>query len=196
MVTIDNRANEQTPNLTAEQIVAEAISEQQACGSCADAPPYCAQCWEEAHAAVAALRAHGLLSEGAPVKGATALAAIERVRAEANAYAKQPDVMEPCGAVAQSILLALDGAPERLSNHCQKCGALGSVETHLRGCSLDGVPEPAWEYAVALAHDRIAEPRYPSAEAATSAASEWPMTARPVRRRPAGPWIPVAGEKP
>ncbi len=167
MVTIDNRANEQTPNLTAEQIVAEAISEQQACGSCADAPPYCAQCWEEAHAAVAALRAHGLLSEGAPVKGATALAAIERVRAEANAYAKQPDVMEPCGAVAQSILLALDGAPE-----------------------------PAWEYAVALAHDRIAEPRYPSAEAATSAASEWPMTARPVRRRPAGPWIPVAGEKP
>ena len=41
-----------------------------------------------------------------------ALAAIERVRAEASAYAEQPDVMEPCGAVAQSILLALDGAPE------------------------------------------------------------------------------------
>lgn len=41
-----------------------------------------------------------------------ALAAIERVRAEARAYAKQPDVLEPCGAAAQSILAALDGAPE------------------------------------------------------------------------------------
>lgn len=41
-----------------------------------------------------------------------ALAAIERVRAEARAYAAQPDVLEPCGAAAQSILVALDGAPE------------------------------------------------------------------------------------
>ena len=43
---------------------------------------------------------------------AGALAAIERVRAEARAYAEQPDVLEPCGAVAQSILAALDRAPE------------------------------------------------------------------------------------
>lgn len=41
-----------------------------------------------------------------------ALAAIERVRAEADAYAEQPDVMELCGAVAQALLAALDGAPE------------------------------------------------------------------------------------
>lgn len=41
-----------------------------------------------------------------------ALAAIERVRAEADAYAKQPDVMEPCGAVAQALRTALDEAPE------------------------------------------------------------------------------------
>ena len=41
-----------------------------------------------------------------------ALAAIERVRAEADAYAEQPDVMEPCGAVAQALRTALDGAPE------------------------------------------------------------------------------------
>lgn len=41
-----------------------------------------------------------------------ALAAIERVRAEADAYAEQPDVMEPCGAVAQALRVALDGAPE------------------------------------------------------------------------------------
>ena len=38
-----------------------------------------------------------------------ALAAIERVRDEADAYAEQPDVMEPCGAVAQSLRTALDG---------------------------------------------------------------------------------------
>ncbi len=41
-----------------------------------------------------------------------ALAAVERVRAEADAYAEQPDVMEPCGAVAQALRTALDGAPE------------------------------------------------------------------------------------
>ena len=41
-----------------------------------------------------------------------ALAALERVRAEADAYAEQPDVMEPCGAVAQALRTALDGAPE------------------------------------------------------------------------------------
>ncbi len=41
-----------------------------------------------------------------------ALAAIERVRAEADAYAEQSDVMEPCGAVAQALRTALDGAPE------------------------------------------------------------------------------------
>ena len=38
-----------------------------------------------------------------------ALAALERVRAEADAYAEQPDVMEPCGAVAQALRTALDG---------------------------------------------------------------------------------------
>lgn len=49
-----------------------------------------------------------------------ALAAIERVRAEANAYAKQPDVMEPCGAAAQSIFVALDGHPNpRRSHECR-----------------------------------------------------------------------------
>ena len=37
-----------------------------------------------------------------------ALAALERVRAEADAYAEQPDVMEPCGAVAQALRTALD----------------------------------------------------------------------------------------
>lgn len=36
-------------------------------------------------------------------------AAVERVRAEAEAYACQPGVLEPCGAVAQGILAALDG---------------------------------------------------------------------------------------
>ncbi len=41
-----------------------------------------------------------------------ALAALERVRAEADAYAEQSDVMEPCGAVAQALRTALDGAPE------------------------------------------------------------------------------------
>ena len=41
-----------------------------------------------------------------------ALAAIERVRAEADAYAEQSDVMEPCGALAQALRTALDGAPE------------------------------------------------------------------------------------
>lgn len=69
---------------------------------------------------VAALRAANLLRESAVPDAATelrterdaALAAIERVRAEARAYAKQPDVLEPCGAAAQSILAALDGAPE------------------------------------------------------------------------------------
>ena len=45
----------------------------------------------------------------------------------------------PCPTVA-----ALDGAPdnESLPNHCQECGAWGTVEVHLRGCSLDGAPEP------------------------------------------------------
>lgn len=60
--------------------------------------------------------------------------------------------------------------------------------------ALDGAPEPEWEYAVALAHDCIAEPRYPSAEAATSAARQWPMTARPARRRKAGPWEPLPAQ--
>ena len=32
---------------------------------------------------------------------------IEKVRAEADAYGRQPDVMEPCGAVAQSLLFIL-----------------------------------------------------------------------------------------
>ena len=32
---------------------------------------------------------------------------IEKVRAEADAYRRQPDVMEPCGAVAQSLLFIL-----------------------------------------------------------------------------------------
>lgn len=58
------------------------------------------------------LRQMEIRAEKAEAERDAALAAIERVRAEANAYAKQPDVMEPCGAVAQSILLALDGAPE------------------------------------------------------------------------------------
>lgn len=38
-------------------------------------------------------------------------AVVEKVREEAEAYAKQPDVMEPCGAVAQSLQWALASAP-------------------------------------------------------------------------------------
>lgn len=74
-----------------------------------------------------------------------ALAALERVRAihapSLPGYGPKSCVHDgrawPCQTVA-----ALDVAPERLSNHCQECGAWGSVETHLRGCSLDGAPEP------------------------------------------------------
>ena len=45
---------------------------------------------------------------------------------------------------ADLLLAALDGAPgsESLPNHCQSCGAWGTTEVHLRGCSLDGAPEP------------------------------------------------------
>ena len=58
---------------------------------------------------------HEGLEEGIKIGRAerdAALAAIERVRAEADAYAEQPDVMELCGAVAQALRTALDGAPE------------------------------------------------------------------------------------
>ena len=41
-----------------------------------------------------------------------ALAAVERVRAVAEAYDQQPDERELCGAAAQGIRFALDGAPE------------------------------------------------------------------------------------
>jgi len=79
------------------------------------------KCFEETVAdLVAALRTANMLREPVVPDAATelraerdaALAAIERVRAEARAYAKQPDVLEPCGAAAQSILTALDEAPE------------------------------------------------------------------------------------
>ena len=58
------------------------------------------------------LRRMEIRAEKAEAERAAALAAIERVRAEADAYAEQPDVMEPCGAVAQALRTALDGAPE------------------------------------------------------------------------------------
>ena len=46
--------------------IAAAIADQQACGSCADAPPYCAACTEEAVAALGAIRkaAQPLMPEG------------------------------------------------------------------------------------------------------------------------------------
>ena len=49
--------------------------------------------------------------EAATCERDAALAAIERVRAEADAYAEQPDVVEPCGAVAQALRATLDGVP-------------------------------------------------------------------------------------
>jgi len=52
-----------TDSRTNEQIVAEAISDQQACGSCASAPPYCRACSEEANAVLAALEAAGRLTQ-------------------------------------------------------------------------------------------------------------------------------------
>lgn len=58
-----------------------------------------------------------------------AVAAIERVRAEARAYAKQPDVLEPCGAAAQSILMALD--PEKVAE------VIAYADT-----ALDDLPSP------------------------------------------------------
>ena len=69
-----------------------------------------------------------------------ALAAIERVRAEADAYAEQPDVMELCGAVAQALRTALDGAPEpeweyQCTNRFSTTGLVGDPELHARQCS-------------------------------------------------------------
>ena len=58
------------------------------------------------------LRQMEVRAEKAQAERDAALAAIERVRAEADAYAEQPDVMELCGAVAQALRTALDGAPE------------------------------------------------------------------------------------
>ena len=102
-----------------------------------------------------------------------ATAAIERVRAEANAYAKQPDVMEPCGAVAQSILLALDGAPE-----------------------------PAWEYRGRLQSCGYVAEGYISAEYAMNGLrvelEDHPYLAMDdtaiVERARVREWIPVGGE--
>ena len=97
-----------------------------------------------------------------------ALAAIERVRVEADAYAEQPDVMEPCGAVAQALRTALDGAPE-----------------------------PEWEYGVwneRWAMYPHQERPYPSLAEAQQEASRFPSRRHVVRRRKAGTWEPVGGE--
>ena len=58
----------------------------------------------------------------------------ERVRAVADAYAEQPDVMEPCGASAQSIRFALDDMPCHCLCH-ERQG--GGVHTGMR-CVCNG----------------------------------------------------------
>ena len=65
--------------------------------------------WQKARETFISYKA---IADKARAERDAALAAIERVRAEADAYAEQPDVMEPCGAVAQALRTALDGAPE------------------------------------------------------------------------------------
>ena len=105
-----------------------------------------------------------------------ALAAIERVRAEADAYAEQPDVMELCGAVAQALRTALDGAPEpeetewvyRARNsilnsgaHVSEEAARATLQLMIENHSFEVEPEPVF-----------------------------------VERRPRFAWLPVEGEKP
>lgn len=124
-----------------------------------------------------------------------ALAAVERCRGVLASWKSvqasnreqfesgNPGMIVPIDCVG-GLSAALDGAPERLSNHCQECGAWGSVETHLRGCSLDGAPEPEeveWEYAPAW--DR----RIPTSDRYSIDATDDSI----VRRRKAGTWMPV-----
>ena len=69
-----------------------------------------------------------------------ALAVVERVRAEADAYAEQPDVMELCGAVAQALRTALDGAPEseweyQCTNNINTTVLVDDPKLHAMQCS-------------------------------------------------------------
>ena len=106
-----------------------------------------------------------------------ALEAIERVRAEADAYAEQPDVMEPCGAVAQALHTALDGAPE---------------------------PEGRWEYRGRLQSCGYVAEGYISAEHAMNGLrvelEDHPYLVMDdtaiVERARVREWLPVEGEKP
>ena len=106
-----------------------------------------------------------------------AVAAIERVRAEADAYAEQPDVMELCGAVAQALRTALDEAPE---------------------------PEGRWGYRGRLQSCGYVAEGYISAEHAMNGLrvelEDHPYLAMDdtaiVERARVREWIPVEGEKP
>ncbi len=119
---------------------------------------------------------HELISE-LRTERAAALAAIERMRAEADAYAEQPDVMEPCGAVAQALRMALDGAPE---------------------------PESRWEYRGRLQSCGYVAEGYISAEYAMNGLrvelEDHPYLAMDdtaiVERARVREWLPVEGEKP
>ncbi len=101
-----------------------------------------------------------------------ALAAIERVRAEADAYAEQSDVMEPCGAVAQALRTTLDGAPEPEDVWEYAAGYI----------ALDGKPHPFENRGYLRFAAEADREKYGSDEAIL------------VRRRKAGPWEPVGGE--
>ena len=82
--------------------------------------------------------------EAATRERAAATAAIERVRA-LETFSITDSYPAWTAVDHDDLLAALDGAPvidESLPNHCQSCGAWGTVEVHLRGCSLDGAPEP------------------------------------------------------
>ena len=97
-----------------------------------------------------------------------ALAAIERVRAEADAYAEQPDVMELCGAVAQALRTALDGAPEpegrwEYRGRLQSCGYVAegyiSVEHAMNGLrgELEDHPYLAMDDTAIVERARVRE---------------------------------------
>ena len=116
----DNRTNDDRENLIA-RLTASINPLDVTCGECGSKPGN--RCYgngemRRTHSSRASKAEHELRAAAADaLEAATrerdaALAVIERVRAEADAYAEQSDVMEPCGAVAQALRTVLDGAPE------------------------------------------------------------------------------------
>ena len=144
-----------------------------------------------------------------------ALAAVERVRAVLSAWemvqarnrecfeSGNPGMIVPIDCTG-GIRAALDGAPdnESLPNHCQSCGAWGTTKVHLRVCSLDGAPEPEWEYVgmafehggfMRIRNDQLAPEKFDSWRKLMKQYPRVEILKR-VKAVPAGPWLPVEGE--